>query len=738
MKRLRLTVIAACGVLAAASPARADDAEELRGLLDQPVVSGASRASEVASEAPATSSTITAEQLRRYGIRTLDEAVNFLSLGMTVSDRLHGVEVGARGVLINGDYGNHVLVLVNGHTVNEQWTGGALYERGAGIPMEMVDHIEVILGPGSVLYGSSAMLGVINVVTKRARDYRGVHLMVESELPISARVAVGAGSELEYQGERGEVTAQVEYYAQRGPTFDFGQQQVGTDSVSGQPKRYSPDGPAGVWGGAADRSYWSAVPAGHLRVMLGPWELNLRASSYKRSIPVIDTLSNPTGDFNAEDNYESETYASADLVHRARLAPGLTLSSRLYGDIYRYDWWGTSTAPEDCIGGQLGGCRGNLFGETGVGGLELQPTFDWWQDGASVTTLGVDVRARHNRQTSTERGLSDGSFSETVDQNRVDGALGIYGQQVVHPLPWLSVNGGVRGDVDPRFDGIRFSPRGAVAFTPWSGTTLRVIYAEAFRAPSVYEAYYSERTYWAQSHDLVPETVRSIEASLEQRAGAHRVFAGVFRSWWSNLILLESISGGDVATEIANGNLEVDVTDAIQYRNVAQIDNHGVNAGVSGTLVGGRVGYGATLTGAMSRRIDADGSTHPLTVGPAVSGNARVSYDLGADLPVLALVGQLLGRRAADRAFDGGFSREPWVGTSAVLRAAVTGDMPSLAGLSYRVTADYSTASSAPYVVGPTQYAADSTSRAALSPIDRFRVGLGLRYDFGGGEGGAE
>jgi outer membrane receptor protein involved in Fe transport len=224
MKILGVSFIAAVAALATAGPARADDAEELRGLLDQPVLSGASRKTEVASAAPATSSTITAEQLRRYGIRTLDEALNYLSLGMTASDRLHGVEVGARGVLVNGDYGNHVLLLVNGHAVNEQWTGGALFERGAGIPMELVDHIEVILGPGSVLYGSGAMLGVINVVTKRAKDYRGVHVIAESELPISARAAVGAGTDFEYQGDRGEVTVQVEYYAQRGPTFDFGPQ----------------------------------------------------------------------------------------------------------------------------------------------------------------------------------------------------------------------------------------------------------------------------------------------------------------------------------------------------------------------------------------------------------------------------------------------------------------------------------------------------------------------------------
>ena len=120
MKPTLTPLSTALAVLMAVGSARADDAEELRGLLEQSVVSATSRTSEVARTAPATSSTITAEQLRRYGVRTLNEAVNFLSLGMTTSNRLHGVEIGARGVLINGDYGNHVLLLVNGHAVNEQ------------------------------------------------------------------------------------------------------------------------------------------------------------------------------------------------------------------------------------------------------------------------------------------------------------------------------------------------------------------------------------------------------------------------------------------------------------------------------------------------------------------------------------------------------------------------------------------------------------------------------------------
>ena len=123
-----------------------------------------------------------ARQLRKLGLRSLHEAINFVSVGLVAQDPLHSVEVGARGVLLSGDYGNHVLVVIDGHSMNEAWNGTAYFEQGLGVPLEFIDHLELIVGPGSVLYGSSAMLGVINVVTKRPRDLGGVQVTAEGSV----------------------------------------------------------------------------------------------------------------------------------------------------------------------------------------------------------------------------------------------------------------------------------------------------------------------------------------------------------------------------------------------------------------------------------------------------------------------------------------------------------------------------------------------------------------------------
>ena len=134
--------------------AHAEGTADLRGLLEQTVVTTASKTKETGSNAPATSTTLTADDMRRYGIRTVDEAINFLSLGAVAYNPFYTPDVSVRGVGIEGDQGNHVLLLVDGHSMNDALYGAARFGRGVGLPLELIDHIEVILGPGSVLYGT--------------------------------------------------------------------------------------------------------------------------------------------------------------------------------------------------------------------------------------------------------------------------------------------------------------------------------------------------------------------------------------------------------------------------------------------------------------------------------------------------------------------------------------------------------------------------------------------------------
>jgi len=219
MRRARLSPLVF--VLALASfigrTARADDTLDIQALLNETVITTASKSTERGSSAPATSTLLTAEDIRIYGIHSIDEALDFLSLGTVTSNTFRAVDVGARGVLLTRDQGDHFLLLVDGHAMNEALYGAARFERGAGIPMEIIDHIEVILGPGSVLYGSNAMLGVVNVVTKRARAFDGTHAIAQTEIGKSYRFAAGAGYEPKIFGTKSELALELEYSSKKVP-----------------------------------------------------------------------------------------------------------------------------------------------------------------------------------------------------------------------------------------------------------------------------------------------------------------------------------------------------------------------------------------------------------------------------------------------------------------------------------------------------------------------------------------
>jgi outer membrane receptor for ferrienterochelin and colicins len=728
------SLLFALTVLLSASAARADDTGDLQRLLNETVVTTASKSSEIGATAPATSTTITAEDLARYGIHSLDEALNFLSLGVVTQNPLKAVDVGARGVLLPNDNGDHLLLLVNGHYVNEPLFGSARFERGLGIPMEMVDHIEVVLGPGSVLYGSNAMLGVVNVITKRAKDWTGVHVVGETEVAKSYRAMGGAATPFELLDKPGEVSLGVEYYVQDGPAFLYPLQNVGIDPTSQRPARYSRNGPEnGYWGGVSRNGYYSRVPSALLRLEWGNFTLNVHAKAYQRAVPYRSRYTSDYFDFDDPDSHELDRHLWADLVHRVRATSSLSFTSRLYADSWDFQSYRNSSEVSACFilgDSTRSTCTQYTAGISRWAGLEERMSIDWLKDNRLVTVLGVDGRlqtagfkidaldfySRHPLQSSI--GVID----------RAEALLGAYAQQTYAPAAWLGFNGGARFDKDTRFDGV-FSPRLAASLRPWRGGTVKAIYSEAFRAPSFAETDLVN-FFQVRAGELKPERERSIEASMEQKFGAQRLLFGVFRTWWSDLVEQTILTSAEAADAVARGELVLYRVGAGQFRNVSSIDNYGFNATYDGALGGvQQFRYGFNGTAALARRSEPRLAGSPLAVAPSLFGNARVSYDLPGQWPTLALAATYVNGRPADRAYDGGWAVVPYAPPQLEGRFTVSGDLP-VRGLSYRASLNAAMESYGPYVVGPGQKVHPNIHEPSLVPVDRLRVTVGLKYDF--------
>ncbi|MFQ5482729.1 MAG: TonB-dependent receptor plug domain-containing protein, partial [Nitrospinaceae bacterium] len=113
---------------------------------------------------------ITQEDIRRSGILELPEIFRIVP-GMQVA-RLDANKWGISARGFNGRFSNKLLVLVDGRTVYNDIFGGMVWDEYQ-LPLETIERIEVIRGPGGTLWGANAMNGVINIITKNAKDSQG-------------------------------------------------------------------------------------------------------------------------------------------------------------------------------------------------------------------------------------------------------------------------------------------------------------------------------------------------------------------------------------------------------------------------------------------------------------------------------------------------------------------------------------------------------------------------------------
>ncbi len=138
--------------------------------LTQIRVTSVSRRPQKLSDTAAAVYVITAEDIRRSGATTLPEVLRMVP-GVEVA-RINASTwaVTTRGM--NGRFSNKLLVLVDGRSVYTPLFSGVYWEI-QDIPLEDVDRIEVIRGPGASIWGANAVNGIINVITRSAREDRG-------------------------------------------------------------------------------------------------------------------------------------------------------------------------------------------------------------------------------------------------------------------------------------------------------------------------------------------------------------------------------------------------------------------------------------------------------------------------------------------------------------------------------------------------------------------------------------
>ena len=470
----------------------------LEQLMDIEVESvyGASRYEQKVTEAPSSVSIITADDIKKYGYRTIADILRSVRSFQISNDRNYSY-IGVRGFGHTGDYNSRVLLLVDGHRINDNIYNQALVGEDFIIDIDLIERVEVIRGPGSSLYGNNAFLAVINVITRKAADFGGVE------------TSGAAGS---FRTVKGRMS-----YGNPLGTDTYGVFSAsGLDSKGPHSLFYKEYNTPETNNGVAINTDYERNQS--LFAKIGQGDLTLESAFVSRMKGI------PTGsfgtDFNDRNNRTIDQRYYLDLKYEHRLDDGATITGKLFYDAYYY--WGTYI---------YSGIQNRDYTEGQWVGAEVmysRKLFD-----THKITVGTDYQF-NLKQLQENHDVSP--YQEYLRDNTRTNRWSIYAQDEYNILKNLILNAGVRFDHFGAF-GSTTNPRVALIYAPAETTAVKLIYGTAFRAPNNFELYYQVANSQAANPDLRPEKISSYEIVLEQYFGKHlRGTAAAFYNHIKDLI----------------------------------------------------------------------------------------------------------------------------------------------------------------------------------------------------------
>jgi outer membrane receptor for ferrienterochelin and colicin len=157
--------------------------------LDIPQITTASKVSEPWITSASTVYVVTADEIKRFGFRNLGDILRYMVPNSDESNTLDYRQYGQRGFYSNG---SNTLLLMDGRQMNSMSAGTVMLENW--YLTQDIERVEVVMGPDSSVYGSSALDGVINIITKHGRETKEIVDLCE------ASMSVGDAGRYQYEG----------------------------------------------------------------------------------------------------------------------------------------------------------------------------------------------------------------------------------------------------------------------------------------------------------------------------------------------------------------------------------------------------------------------------------------------------------------------------------------------------------------------------------------------------------
>ena len=518
----------------------------LEDLLNMDVTT-ASKSAEKQSDAPGIITVLTNDELKRFGGTTLTDILNRVpGLIRHTTSWTNRTTIAVRGDQIKSNSA-HVLILINGRPVREVQEAGISSDIFETFPINIIERIEVIKGPGSVLYGSDAFSGVINIITEKAE---------KNTLSLSGLVGTEGG-----HGGNGDGTVKI---------GDLGITVGGRylKKADFKPTYYTT---TGGFFNPRDTSYTLDIVDKGGGGFLG---LNYKGLS------VMSTYNEWTA--------SGVSYADDTRLRKNFHNLGYNLKA---SESWNMDFNFTYTHSEMFLQTLLERKCNNIVAEW----------TNFFKVGNKFNAVVGGLYSNSNGTVEQRTTLPDSTYF--VCDGKL-GTYGLYAQADYKLFKSLKLIGGMQlnkvGDLD-----MSVTPRGGIVWYPLKKLSLKLLYSEAFRAPSINELYVANPGYIYGNENLDPEKVKTIDVGLSYQAGQAQLGANFFYSKQSDIITYvfdfatftsnyvnlpgeyEFIGGEFEGKYYVNNKIYVDGSVLYQnnkrdtIKNIMPLSNLGIKAGIS-------------------------------------------------------------------------------------------------------------------------------------------------------------
>jgi vitamin B12 transporter len=473
------------------SPSSDEDEIIIRSILEQPV-SGPTRSDSTVQDLSRPTYVVTQEQIQERGATTVADALRYLP--GVLADGTAGGQLGANSAqFIRGASGSQVLILLDGRPINDRGYFGGF--DLSTFTTTNVERIEVIPGGGSALYGSDAIGGIINIVSKRPTT------KPETELGLKVGSFGYNQVTIASRGKSGRVGWMASYNrTQSENDFPY---KIRSAKVNGVTTKLNIEGDrnnsAVLYNNADVRLEYDVNKRN--RLALG---VTYQAKMFEVSGGVPIPVRGSAGRFNSlspqANQYSDQWFTDLSWTSKLGKAEDSTLTARLFGDFLGY----TYSNPEGFSPGTDRAKRRSI-------GAQVQ--HNWQFSRGQSITYGLDYRSANGRNTSFSN--STKTTQVNFDDSVQDGAL-FLGYEA--RLGAVQLNAGLRQDFSSLADAGAFSPSAGLKFNLGSSTTLRANISRSFRAPLISDIA-GFGVFQDPNPDLKPERGTNIDVGIDQKFG---------------------------------------------------------------------------------------------------------------------------------------------------------------------------------------------------------------------------